>query len=188
MIMNMTSTNLRRAMHLCSKRFSDGSKSFVLTDQPENFSAEYVTIALVEPGDVLRVVLNESDVVHDDYFYNFRAKAAIAGPSLLKAPVIMKPAGFRLPPPKKPSKAEELFKRAVTAVYEHGYFPGPTILNLVVHDRDSNDISGRECKWRREAVADLGYADVRSLSKITSSVRHLTDGDLQEIINTTFQL
>jgi hypothetical protein len=43
------------------------------------------------------------------------------------------------------------FFEAIKALIHRDIYPGPTVLNLLLHDRYSRTIDGRECKWRDEA-------------------------------------
>lgn len=52
--------------------------------------------------------------------------------------------------------AEQKFKRAVQTLWVKGYYPSPTRLNHVVHNRDSSNLNGNESRWRREVMAQLG--------------------------------
>lgn len=53
---------------------------------------------------------------------------------------------------------ETRFKNAVRALHSRGVYPGPTALNHEL-GRDkvrSNNLSGRETRWRREVMEELG--------------------------------
>ena len=52
--------------------------------------------------------------------------------------------------------AEVIFKAVVRLLISKDIYPGPTILNQIVHHRDSRSINGRECQWRREQMAEQG--------------------------------
>lgn len=54
------------------------------------------------------------------------------------------------------TKAEEKFKQTVRDLHKEGIYPGPTILNERLHGHRSNSINGRETRWRREIMKELG--------------------------------
>lgn len=50
----------------------------------------------------------------------------------------------------------ERFREAILLLWKTGQYPSPTALNLQLHGRRSNNLNGRESKWRREAMTALG--------------------------------
>ena len=51
--------------------------------------------------------------------------------------------------------AEKRFKRAVRSLWSRGYYPSPTRLNVLLHDRASDNLGGCQPRWRREVMAEL---------------------------------
>lgn len=51
---------------------------------------------------------------------------------------------------------EEKFKWAIKDAWQnHGIYPTPTFLNMLIHKKKSNNLNGRETKWRREVMQEL---------------------------------
>jgi len=54
--------------------------------------------------------------------------------------------------------AEERFKAAVIELVQAGRYPAATALNTALErHRERADLSGREERWRREALLELGW-------------------------------
>jgi hypothetical protein len=52
--------------------------------------------------------------------------------------------------------AEEKFKQVIRMLHKKGVYPAPTMLNMMIHGHNSDNINGRETKWRREMMKELG--------------------------------
>ncbi len=50
----------------------------------------------------------------------------------------------------------ERFREEVLVLWRTGNYPTPTVLNKRLHDRKSNNLNGRESKWRTESMQELG--------------------------------
>lgn len=58
------------------------------------------------------------------------------------------------------TRAEKQFKTIVRRLVDRGVYPGPTAINrarLGTHAGQENNINGRECRWRRETLLELGF-------------------------------
>jgi hypothetical protein len=59
------------------------------------------------------------------------------------------------------SRAEKQFKTIVEKLIDRGVYPGPTAINnarLGTHGAgQTNNINGRECRWRREVLLKKGF-------------------------------
>jgi len=55
--------------------------------------------------------------------------------------------------------AEGRFKLVVSTVVALGRYPTPTLLNVNLHPgrRLKNNLNDRECRWRREICAVIGF-------------------------------
>jgi hypothetical protein len=53
--------------------------------------------------------------------------------------------------------AEDMFKHAVTYLIGVEIYPSPRALNQLIHGHTSDNINGRECRWRREVCHELGF-------------------------------
>jgi hypothetical protein len=59
--------------------------------------------------------------------------------------------------------AEERLKDAVRKIHARGEYPGPTAINIELYgpivpgyERRLNQLNGKQTKWRREIMAELG--------------------------------
>ncbi len=50
----------------------------------------------------------------------------------------------------------ERFREMLHRLWRTGVYPTPTILNAYLHRRKSNNLNGRESKWRTESMKELG--------------------------------
>jgi hypothetical protein len=55
------------------------------------------------------------------------------------------------------STAEVRFKNCVINLIADGVYPGPQAINERLHGYRSKSINGRECQWRREICAKIGF-------------------------------
>lgn len=74
--------------------------------------------------------------------------------------------------------AEERFKDTIRVWWNCGEYPSPTYLNWFIHHRWNRNLNGRECKWRREVMAELGIPLKRpkAPSSDTGWVKHTNGG------------
>lgn len=61
--------------------------------------------------------------------------------------------------------AEERFKNCVKSLWDRGIYPGPTAINIELRESQSNHLNGRETKWRREVMKELGIPLLRPNSE-----------------------
>lgn len=54
--------------------------------------------------------------------------------------------------------AEAMFKAVIQLMHQQGTYPSPTAINLAIHNRKSNNLNGRETKWRTEEMTKLKIA------------------------------
>lgn len=71
--------------------------------------------------------------------------------------------------------AETKFKNVVRDIVAAGEYPGPTAINLRLHNKRSNHLNGRETRWRREAMGKLGIE-----LKRPNAALPLTDYDVED--------
>jgi hypothetical protein len=57
--------------------------------------------------------------------------------------------------------AEKRFKKVVRELHKEGVYPGPTVINLIVHGHKARNLDGRETRWRREMFKELGIKLLR---------------------------
>jgi hypothetical protein len=53
------------------------------------------------------------------------------------------------------TNAEIQFKWAIRDAHQRGIYPSPTFLNILLHNRKSSNLNGRETRWRTEAMKEL---------------------------------
>lgn len=70
--------------------------------------------------------------------------------------------------------AEQKFKQIVNQLIDRGVYPGPTAINVEVHGYKSNQLNGRETRWRREVMKERGVKLLRPNAGLP-----LTDYDVE---------
>ena len=65
--------------------------------------------------------------------------------------------------------AEKRFKKVVRELHKEGVYPGPTVINLIVHGHKARNLDGRETRWRREMFKELG---IKLLRPYSSTMMH----------------
>lgn len=68
--------------------------------------------------------------------------------------------------------AEAIFKRVIRHLQASGVYPSPTALNLLVHGRISDNLNGREAKWRREEMTVRGISLQRPNGSLAAKRQH----------------
>jgi len=65
--------------------------------------------------------------------------------------------------------AEEKFKKVLRTLHSKGIYPAPTMLNMMIHGHNSDNINGRESKWRKEMFKELGIQFQRPRGSVAAT-------------------